>query len=75
MDLYKIGKVLYLVHKSGIDFNMKGSRVIPVKVTGYQNIDGTVLPILKAGSVEYDPTKNNIFVELETAVENIQSKK
>lgn len=74
MKILKIGTTVYLVNKSGNKLNMKGSRVIPAKVIGYQNIGGKVFPIVSAGKIEYDLTHNDLYRDLDKAVEAIESK-
>lgn len=74
MEILKIGTAVYLVHKSGKALNMHGSKVIPAKISGYQNVNGKVHYIIKAGKIEYDPTKNHVFTDIKHAVEAIESK-
>jgi hypothetical protein len=75
MEIVKIGTTVFLVNKAWKKHQRIGGKVIPAKVTGYENVEGEVLPILKAGSVEISATHNHIFTDLNDAVNAIRSKK
>lgn len=73
MKIYKIGTTLYLVSKGWIGTKKEGAKVLPAKIIGYQNVNGNILPILKRGKTEIDPTNNQIFESLEEAVDKIKN--
>ena len=75
MKILKIGTIVYLVNKAWRKHSKVGSRLITAKITGYQNINGDIHPILKIGRIEVDPTTNDIFTDLDKAVEAIKTKK
>ncbi len=72
MRIFKIGTVLYAVNKA-LQIHAK---VLPARVIGYQNVDGTIHPIVKlVGGKEICPISNKLFDKLEDAVNSIKGKK
>lgn len=75
MKIYKLDTNVYCVSKAWKDNEHIGAHIIPAKITGYQNIGGKIHPILKNGIKELSPESNQVFYDLEEAVEKIKSKK
>lgn len=71
MKIFKIGQMVYCVNKN-YSKNKEGAKVVPVKVVGYQNIGGNVLPILMRGKIEYFTQTNKVYDKLEDALEQIK---
>jgi hypothetical protein len=69
-----IGKTVYIVHKNWSKTQKEGAKVLSARITGYQNVSGEVLPILKSGSKEVDAENNHIFTDIKEAVEAIRTK-
>lgn len=74
MILHKIGTKIYCVSKNWKGTKNFGAKVLFATITGYQNIGGEVLPILKSGKIELNALTNDIFTDLERAVEKIKTK-
>lgn len=71
----KIGTTVYAVHKHYVKAKIKhGAKVIPCKIKGYENLEGTVVPMLKVigGKIEIVATAYNLYSTTEDAINQIQ---
>lgn len=77
MEHYKIGTMLYAVHKTYVDKKLKNGKIMIGKVRSYQNIDGEIYPIIKevGTPVLIDVKMNYIYNDLDKAILAITTKK
>lgn len=71
----KIGTTVYAVHKHYVKAkNKHGAKVIPCKIKGYENLEGTVVPMLKVigGEMEVVSTAYNLYSTTEEAIKVIK---
>lgn len=74
MDVYKIGTVVYAVHKLYVSKKM-GAKVIPCKIIGYENVEGEIVPLLKAINFKTEIGSAYTFYDnLNTAIQVITTK-
>lgn len=74
MNVYKIGTIVYAVHKLYVDKKM-GAKIIPCKIIGYENIDDEIIPILKAINFKTEiGSAYTFYDDLNTAVQVIKTK-
>jgi hypothetical protein len=69
----KIGMTVYCVHKDYVDKNVNGAKVIPCKIRSYQNMEGTVQPMVRAVGSRNDLSLKNhtLYTDLDKAVKAI----
>lgn len=69
----KIGSRVFLVNKAWKrQKSREGARVVPARVTGYVNHLGKVIPEFRVGKLEYHLANNDMYLELEDAIEAIR---
>lgn len=71
----KIGTTVYAVHKHYVKAKVKhGAKVIPCKIKGYENIEGSVVPMLKVigNKMEVVATAYNLYSTTEDAIKVIK---
>lgn len=77
MKPLKIGTVVFIVNHSFIKVKQPGGKVLPARIIGYENINGTIFPMLKVPGYKYFPVTSSytIFDKLEDAIKAITTKK
>lgn len=68
----KIGSKVFLIHKSfGQKENKHGAKIIVAKCVTFENKNGTVVPILMVGKIEYSVANYDVFDTFEEALNNL----
>lgn len=71
----KIGTQVYCVHNSYVEKKLKNGKILVGKVRSYENIKGTIQPIIKeVGYSRMISTEtHNVYYDLEKAIEAIST--
>lgn len=72
MKILKIGTTVFVVNKASKKHSELGVMILPAKIVGYRFLNKKLSPMLMRGKMEISTDHNEIFHDLEEAINSLK---